>query len=284
MHPFHQKQDTKFTHLELTVHDLKKMKDFYTNKLGFMVYSEESNAVELSINGQEAILKLIENPLAKMAKNGNSLYHFALLLPSRADLGLFLRHVIEQQIPIVGGADHGVSEAIYLQDIENNGIEIAWDTPEEQWKDEFGAIKMITDELDYSSIYYSVNEGTRFKGFPKDTILGHIHLSVSSLEKAKTFYLDGLGFKETKTEVPSSIFATSNNYHHHLGLNSWKGPIKKTEEMTGLKSLSITYPKCEDIASAFHKLKENGYSIQEVHQGYQTQDDDGTVIYLRLSL
>ncbi len=284
MHPYHQKHDTYFTNLELVVRDLKKMKEFYTKKLGFEVFSEEPNAINLSIDGHDPILRLVENPLAKITKNGNSLYHFALLLPSRADLGLFLRHVIEQQIPIVGGADHGVSEAIYLQDIENNGIEVAWDTPEEHWTDEFGAIKMVTDELDYSSIYYAVNEGSKFKTLPKGTIIGHIHLSVSSLEKAKAFYLDGLGFKETKTEIPSSIFASSNHYHHHLGLNSWKGPIKKADTMTGLKSLTVTYPKCEDIASAFHHLKEKGYSIQEVHQGYQTQDDDGTLIYLKLSL
>ena len=145
MHPYHQKHDTYFTNLELVVRDLKKMKEFYTKKLGFEVFSEEPNAINLSIDGHDPILRLVENPLAKITKNGNSLYHFALLLPSRADLGLFLRHVIEQQIPIVGGADHGVSEAIYLQDIENNGIEVAWDTPEEQWTYEIGAIKMVTD-------------------------------------------------------------------------------------------------------------------------------------------
>src|SRR5690606_14216166 len=117
----------------------------------------------------------------------------AILLPSRADLGVILKHLVQNGVEI-GQADHLVSEALYLSDPDHNGIEIYRDRPREEWRyEDNGDIRMTTDPIDWQGLLQEA-EGKAWAGMPAGTKIGHVHFHVSSLDQAKQFYCDLLGF------------------------------------------------------------------------------------------
>ena len=283
MNKYHQKNTIKITELELIVKDLAMMTDYYTKSLGFEIIKQNASKTVLGVDGAHPIVTLLENKDAKPRGKAIGLYHFAILLPNRYELGKFLRHVINKQIPISGAANHGVSEAFYLQDPEDNGIEVYADTDDSTWYDEFGSLIMYTSEVDYSGIFYEAKENDVFTKLPNDTTIGHLHLSVSSLEKARKYYIDAIGFDVSFDEISTALFAGSNKYHHHLGMNIWQTKKPASPVSTGLKSFVISYPNCESIIATMEKLEKQNYSIKEIENGYQTTDFDGNIVYLHLS-
>lgn len=283
MNKYHQSNAIKITELELIVRDLTMMTDYYTKSLGFEIISQDETKTLLGVNGTHTILTLIKNIEAKPRGKTIGLYHFAILLPSRYELGKLLRHIIKNKIPISGAANHGVSEAFYFQDPEDNGIEIYADTNDTTWYDEFGSLVMYTNEVDYSGIYYEAKDNDVFTKLPPETILGHLHLSVSSLEKARQYYIDAIGFTVSFDRISTALFAGSNKYHHHLGMNIWQPKKPSNPVSTGLKSLTITYPSSESIIEAVDRLKQMNYNVNKIDNGYETIDFDGNTVYLKLS-
>jgi len=283
MSKYHQDKAIVITEVELRVKNLSTMRDYYENAIGLTVIENEPEKVVLSVDGISPLITLVENTDALRRGQTVGLYHFAILLPERHDLGLFLRHVIKNQVSISGAADHGVSEAIYLQDPENNGIEVYVDKDDSTWYDEFGSLIMVTEELDYTGVYYAAADEETFMKLPKDTIMGHLHLSVSSLAKAKQFYVDALGFEISLDTYAKALFTRTAHYHHHLGLNTWMGERLPLPNTTGLKSFVVRYPDCDSIQRAIETIKSLNLPITEINDGYQTSDYDGNTIYLRLN-
>lgn len=144
---------TRIGHVHLKVSDIEKSLKFYRDLLGFevMQYYGDS-AVFISAGGYHHHLGLN----TWNSKNGprpspraTGLYHTAILYPTRKDLAVALRRLIEAKYPLSGASDHGVSEAIYLDDPDGNGVELYWDKPKEQWPiDEQGNLTMVTEHLD----------------------------------------------------------------------------------------------------------------------------------------
>lgn len=210
---------------ELSVADLARSLNFYQTVLGFSVLSQTAARVELGVAGtQRPLLTLhaLERPAPRQRATG--LYHFALLLPSRADLGRFLRHIAGLGVPI-GASDHLVSEAIYLSDPDGHGLEVYRDRPRSEWPYEAGPrgqqLKMATDPLDVQAVLDSAGQ-TEWRGLPAGTRLGHLHLKVGDQQAASQFY-QALGF-EPMMEFPGASFLSVGGYHHHLGLNVWESP------------------------------------------------------------
>ena len=148
---------TTIGHVHLTVADLERALSFYRDLLGFEVTTTYgSQAVFLSAGGYHHHIGLNTwaGPRATAAPDGHTgLYHFAILLPSRVELAKVLRSLMEAGYPLDGSADHGVSEAIYLRDPDNNGVELYVDRPKEAWpKDESGGLMMDTSPLDLGSL------------------------------------------------------------------------------------------------------------------------------------
>ncbi|GAA4016477.1 VOC family protein [Deinococcus rubellus] len=209
---------------ELSVADLPRSLAFYQTVLGFSVLSRTVTRAELGVAGAKQpllILHALERPAAP-ATRATGLYHLALLLPSRADLGRLLRHVAGLNVPI-GASDHLVSEAIYLTDPDGHGIEVYRDRPRSEWPYEAGPrgrqVKMATDPLDVQGVLGSAGN-TVWSGLPAATRLGHLHLKVSDQQAASQFY-QALGF-ELMTEFPGASFLAVGGYHHHLGFNVWE--------------------------------------------------------------
>ena len=142
-------------------------------------------------------------------------------LPTYEDLGTILRHIIVSQYPLTGASNHGYSNAIYLQDPEDNGIEIYWDKDESEWDiQEDGSIVGITEMMDAEAALEAASP--TFDGMPNGTTMGHVHLHIDDLEAAVEFYTEVMGLGLKYRYGPAALFLASGDYHHHLGANVWK--------------------------------------------------------------
>ena len=186
--------DTRLGHVHLTVSDLERSLTFYQGVLGFQLHRGEGDTASLGA-GRDDLLVLTERPGAIRVPHRSGLYHYAILVPSRLALAGSLKNLIETDVRQVGGADHLVSEALYLEDPDGNGIEIYRDCPRSQWQYDSGILRMATDPLDYTGILDELNGSpARWTGLHPDTVLGHMHLHVSDLADATDFYEQVLGF------------------------------------------------------------------------------------------
>ena len=145
-------------HVHLKVADIKRALTFYQDLLGFEItqcYGD--SAVFLSAGGYHHHIGLNtwhSKNAAPAPTNASGLYHIAILYPTRKDLATILKRLTDAKYPLTGASDHGVSEAIYLNDPDRNGVELYWDKPKEQWpKDEAGNLLMGTEALDIDSLF-----------------------------------------------------------------------------------------------------------------------------------
>ena len=180
----------------------------------------------------------------------------AIILPSREDLADVFKHIAELDYPFVGAADHGYSEALYLEDLEGNGIELYRDKPVAEWDiREDGRIIGVTEELSAQEIY---EMGRKVEPFliAKDTRMGHIHLSVKDSQSSSAFYQDVLGLAD-KFTIPSASWIASGDYHHHLAVNEWGGKnlAKRDKDMPGLAYYVVEVEDKEDLIAIAERAK-----------------------------
>lgn len=212
---------TAIGEVHLTISDLDRSLRFYQNQLGFSVHTRTDRIARLGAGGSDLlVLSQCEN--APRVRGTTGLYHFAILVPSRADLGRALRRLVDTDTVMQGAADHGVSEALYLADPDGNSIEVYRDRPREQWPYVGGVLRMGADPLDAEAIL-AERAGDDRAGLASGTTIGHVHLHVSRLAEAERFYVDVLGFELMQRYGPSALFVSAGGYHHHFGLNTWAG-------------------------------------------------------------
>lgn len=261
---FHKNPVTFVSHVALKVSDLEKSKRFYTEVLGLNIKEQTSNSVSFTTNGQDVLLTITQpKTINKKQEQRTGLYHFALLLPKRADLSQVVRHFIHLGVRF-GGGDHLVSEAIYLNDPDGNGIEIYVDREASVWQWSNGEVLMTTDPVDFDDLLKESIDPV-WNGLPKETVMGHIHLQVNDLAKNKEFYVDGLGFDVVSRYGREALFLSDSNYHHHIALNTWSGTqIKHAEKTeTGIESYSIVFPSEEKRQETVASLRELGIPVME---------------------
>ena len=149
-------------HIHLTVSDLERSLAFYRDILGFQVTNDSlGSAVFLSAGGyhHHIGLNVWSGVGATPAPRGHTgLYHFAILYPKRVQLAKALKSLMDAKYPIIGFADHGVSESIYIEDPDKNGIELTWDKPKKLWKKNGSEINMVTEPLDIKDLLSELNK------------------------------------------------------------------------------------------------------------------------------
>ncbi|WP_318614767.1 VOC family protein [Sporosarcina sp. YIM B06819] len=267
--------------VHLNVLDLTKSVQFYKEVIGFKVLEATADKVVLTADGKTPLL-IIEQPENVTPKEAHKtgLYHFALLLPKRADLGAIIKHFIQHQVRI-GASDHLVSEALYLSDPDGNGIEIYTDRDPAVWSWDNGSVAMSTDPLDGESIIAESGE-QMWDGLPVGTVMGHVHLHVAHLPETETFY-NALGF-EVVTNYPQALFMSNGKYHHHLGLNTWNGVgvPRPSEGSVGLQSFALVYPTEAVLNEAIAKVEALKVKVVADENGFITEDPSGNRIVLRV--
>lgn len=213
----------------LRVQDIAACVDYYT-RFGLSIVRDERDqrggSVGLGAGSQEILsLRALPGGHPRPPRTAG-LYHFALLVPNEVELGSFLRHCLDQHVPIDGASDHLVSQALYLSDPEGNGIEVYADRPRETWQFRDGQLVMDTIRLNAPAL---LRKAQPFDGFSPGLRLGHMHLNVGDLERSMAFYQTlGMGLM---VGIPGQAdFLSWDGYHHHLGVNVWAGrnvpPVK----------------------------------------------------------
>lgn len=267
--------------VNLNVTDLDKSLPFYQHVIGFNILEQTDMKTVLTADGKTPLLTLVQpsDPLPKEERT-TGLFHFAILLPSRADLSSFLRHIAKAGDRL-GASDHLVSEALYLNDPDGNGIEVYHDRPSSEWNWAEGQVSMSTEPLDADSLLAESDQ--EWAGLPEETVMGHIHLHVSNLKSTEEFYVGGLGF-QVVTYYPGALFTSTGGYHHHIGLNIWNGKNvpAPAENSAGLNWYSLIFPDKESREEKVKNLEHAGISIQQENDAYIVRDPSENEIHLLL--
>ena len=297
--------DTQMGPVALRVASLERSADFYENVLGFRpvahapgtaarpglrpdagrpVAQKEGTLVLGSEDGNP-LLTLLERPGAPpMPRRASGLYHFAILLPTRADLGRALRRLADAGIEI-GSADHLVSEALYISDLDGNGIEIYRDRPRAGWQWNGSTVRMAPDPLDLQGrLAEAAREPKPGTGLPAGTRVGHVHLQVSDISLALAFYQGLLGFELT-AQMQGAAFISAGKYHHHLGLNTWqsRGAPPAPDGTAGLHSLVIEVPNTAEQARLAKRLTDAGLTVTQHDADVSVRDPWNNEVVLSVS-
>ncbi|MBY4974351.1 VOC family protein [Streptococcus suis] len=263
-------------HVALNVRNLELQSLFYQQVLGLQVLTENSKQIDLGV-GKTTLVRLIQTDQKGEVSHSYGLYHLAIVLPSREDLGTIFRHFIDNKIPLQGASDHGYSEAIYLADTEGNGIEIYRDLPQDSWDVRpDGRIVGITEPMDAEAIYALGKKADADYQMPAGSRMGHVHLSVRESAASSRFYQEVLAV-EDKFSVPSAAWLASGDYHHHLAVNEWGGKNLQTriEGMPGLAYYTVIYSNREAYEATLNRASAAGLTIQKLDKTAVFVDVDG---------
>lgn len=274
---------TRLGPVKLQVSNLARSVAYYENVIGLHTISRSDGMARLGAHGDDSMLVgLRERPGATPVPRRGllGLYHFAILVPDRAVLGRFLRHVTALGVH-VGMADHLVSEALYLTDPDGLGIEVYADRPRANWKTADRQIAMATDPLDAENLMAAGGDAP-FTGLPKGTVIGHVHLHVGDIERASHFYHAGLGFDKMVWNYPGALFLAAGGYHHHLGTNTWAaGQPAASDGDARLLEWEVIVPTASDAQAALSSVESAGHPVERDTSGGTVSDPWGTKVRVR---
>ncbi len=255
--------------VHLNVKDLEKMKMFYHQIMGLDILKESDQMITLGKGTSPLITLNHRNDLSETSVHHAGLYHFAILFSSRGDLARTVYQILKQSPrSFSGSADHLVSEAFYFNDPEGNGIELYYDRDRSTWQWKNNQIEMSSDYIDPVD-YLQKNIVLEEKN--TEVRMGHMHLKVGDIDTAKQFYVDILGFEIT-AQLPGALFLSVDNYHHHIGMNTWHslGATKRDQEL-GLKSFELIFSQENDFDSFNKRITDHKIEI--------VKEDDFLVIH-----
>ena len=272
--------ETRMGPVELTVSDLDRSLHYYRDSIGLGV--REQGAGQASLGGDSDLLVLREVPGARPAPRNTGLFHFALLVPERRDLAAWLAHAIREEVPLTGVSDHFVSEALYLRDPDEHGIEIYADRPRELWEGQVA--RMTTEPLDLENLLGELDdpETEPFVRLPGGTVMGHVHLQVAEIPETLRFYRDLLGFDLMASYGSQAAFLSAGGYHHHLGGNTWNsaGAAPPPEGSASLRRATIVLPDSETRDEVARRVADDGQEPEDTPQGPVVRDPSGNRLLL----
>lgn len=254
---------TRLGVVRLEISRLDRSLEFYEGVLGLRVISRTAQRATLgALDDDTPLVELNEvaglQPAPRRGRLG--LYHVAILLPTRESLGAFVRHLGEIGA-YAGAGDHLVSEAFYLQDPDNLGIEVYADRPRDTWRRLGRELMLATDPVDVPGLVAAA-DGVEWRGMPKGTMIGHVHLHVGDIAGAREFFSESLGFDRITWRYPGALFLGAGGYHHHLGTNTWAGSGAQppTAQEARLLEWTIVVPTANDVQEIAQSLTTRGFS------------------------
>lgn len=268
----------------LRVRQMERMVFFYRRTLGLAVLQRTPEAVVMGVAGTP-LLRLLPYPAASNDLPSEAgLFHIAYLMPSRQELARWLAHVAVNRVQLTGFADHRVSEAIYLNDPEGNGIEVYSDRPRDTWQWQGGTVTMGTYQLDVQDILAMARDrATPYGEAPAAMRIGHMHLRVGDVATGRGFYQRALGLDSTRGDNPRAAFLASGGYHHHVAINSWgsAGAGRRDAQSSGLDWFSLMVRDPAELAAQRDRLRRAGFAPTEIEGGFAFTDPWGTQLRLR---
>ena len=223
--------------LELKVLDLEREVEFY-ERFGLARIDDGAGTATLGVDGAPLLRLRALAEGRERPRHTAGLFHFAILLPREEELGGFLRRVLDERLPLTGTADHFVSQALYFDDPEGNGIEVYADRPRSEWQFPDGRLNIGTDHLDFERLLRIADKPE--KKFSSGTVLGHMHLNVADLDSSQAFY-ESMGMELMAEAGRVMRFLSWDAYHHHIGINllEGRGAAQVEAGVRGLQSFEI---------------------------------------------
>lgn len=257
--------------VHLTVADVDRSVQWYQRSLGLRVHTHEPTRAELG-DGSEIVVVVHEDPAAAPTGRHAGLYHYALLYPGREELARAALRLASTRTPIQGASDHRTHEAIYLADVDGNGIELAADRPREYWPDDLGYAGGPAP-LDFDALLATI-AGEQPRAHIGDGLrVGHVHLHVGDIDAGLSFYCQTIGF-ELQANLGSAAFVSAGGYHHHLAFNLWRGPGvgPAPAHTVGLRHWTVQLPGPADVAAVRERLVAAGHTPEPVARGFLVRD------------
>ena len=267
MTDFHLPDQTHIGYVHLQVSNLKRSLHFYETLVGLKKAIDLGDTVVLSASGKAPYhIMLTELPGARpKPARSSGLYHVAIRFPSRRELAKVFRRLYAHDTVFQGFSDHLVSEAIYLADPDENGVELYVDRPRSQWVMDEDQVQMATLPLNLEALLNELHEeDSDADPIDSNTDIGHIHLHVSDLHAADEFYSGLLGFDVTQRSYPGALFLSAGGYHHHIGVNTWagRGVPPPPHDAVGLLSFGISVPGRQSMNSIAEQFDEHGVQFE----------------------
>jgi catechol 2,3-dioxygenase len=273
---------TRMGAVHLTVASLERSLDYYRTSIGLDVLEQSSDRATLGAGGTR-LLELVEVPGAQPAPGRTGLFHFALLLPDRRSLALWVAHAVRERVRLAGASDHFVSEAIYLSDPDRHGIEIYADRPRVLWEGKV-AEGMGTDPLDLDGLLGELDDplSEPFERQPGGTVMGHVHLQVSQIPPSIEFYRDVVGFGLMAEYGAQAAFLSAGGYHHHVGANTWRsgGAGAPAPGAAALRRFEIVLPDAAERERVVASIAATGQELDDDPAGPLARDPSGNAFVL----
>ena len=268
--------------VHLTVADLDRSLEFYVEVLGFQVHGRQDNEAHLGVGGEDMLVLTESVGAPPRPRDTTGLYHYAILQPDRVSLARSLRRLVDKDYPLWGASDHLVSEALYLDDPDGNGIEIYRDRPRGEWRWRGDQVEMDTRRLDLGGLLREPGAEEPWEGLPADASIGHVHLHVRDLEEAERFYHGVLGFDIVARYGAQALFVSTGGYHHHVGLNTWAGvgASPPPEGSAGLEFFEIHLPDPVELEKVARRLRDAGIDFEEQPNALFLRDHSRNGIYV----
>jgi catechol 2,3-dioxygenase len=270
----------------LTVSDLDRAGAFYERVLGLASHELKDGRLALGVPDDPALVTLQGDSTAPALNvRATGLFHLAIVTPSRRELAHALARLASARWPLSGASDHLVSEALYLNDPDGNGIEIYHDRDRGEWRtDDDGQLAMATLRLDLQSLADELTDAPAVPDrLPAGTRMGHVHLQVSDIAAAEDFYRGVLGFDVTVRGYPGALFVSAGGYHHHIGLNTWNsaGSPPPAPGAVGLRSFDVRLPDRDELDRVLARVSAAGLTADTSDGAAVVQDPSGNAVLLR---
>jgi catechol 2,3-dioxygenase len=276
--------------VHLAVTDREKALAIWRDVVGLEHIAEASGMLSLGVDGK-ALIVLEANAVRPVVQRTTGLYHVAIHVPKRADLAQLAVRALQREVRI-SPTDHLVSEAIYLWDLDGNGIEITFETP---WRGtlgdpEAGSYATTSDgkphsgrePIDMDDLLGELGEEPTLEGrMPAGTRIGHVHLHVNDLHQSMRFYRDGLGFGGLFIIKSFGMGDVGLGYMPHaIAFNIWAGPnaTQAPAGSAGLRWFAINVPDAATLDDVRARLTAGGFAFETIESGLEVRDPSGNLV------
>lgn len=266
--------------VSLRTRDPERLAPFYEQAVGLVRLRSTAHAITLGA-GSTALVILIRDPATvPLARPAPGLFHLAVRVPDRKALAARIHALRALSVPF-GASDHLVSEALYVDDPDGNGVEIYRDRAPAEWpRDAGGGIAMATLRLDVADVAAEIPVPAALQAAPAGTDIGHVHLKVADLAEANRFWHETVGF-DIMARYPGALFVAAGGYHHHLGLNVWQSAhaAPPPAGSSGLAQFEIRLPRAE-IPPLAARVSAAGYPVEPLGDGIVLRDPSGNTAHV----
>ena len=270
--------------VRLTVASPDRLREFYERTIGLQALDSSHEVARLGAEGVTVVELAGEPEATPRPPRTTGLFHLAILVLDRVELARALVRVIRSGWRLTGASDHLVSEALYLNDPEGNGIEIYRDRPQGEWRYDGGELQMSTLPLDLEALVAELGDpGADPDAMAAGTRTGHVHLNVADLGEAEAFYAGLLGFDVTVRGYAGALFLSTGGYHHHIGVNTWAGAGASPPPpgSRGLRWYELVVDDVARLDGIEETLRGAGVDVERTDGGLRVSDPSGNGVLIR---